>query len=100
MKLRPYPLLLLASVLLTGTASLVVADNLNMPAADHGKTCSVTGPKHGMSKEQVEASFGQPDSRNGPTGDPPIYFWEYPAFTVYFESDYVIHTVCKQYEDE
>ncbi|WNO11251.1 hypothetical protein [Teredinibacter sp. KSP-S5-2] len=54
------------------------------------------GPKTGMTMEQVEAQYGAPESKNGPTGEPPIYFWEYPDFTVYFEQSYVIHTVSKR----
>ena len=52
-------------------------------------------PGRGMNKNQVEAQFGSPDSRHGPNGTPAIYYWEYPDYTVYFESDYVIHSVLK-----
>jgi len=78
----------------------LVADTLQMPdpSADTrvgAEPWNVPVPSKGMSKTQVEAQFGTPDSRNGPRGEPPIYFWEYPEYTVYFESDYVIHTVRK-----
>lgn len=53
-------------------------------------------PQRGQAKSQVEAEFGIPDSTHGPSGQPPIYYWEYPDFTVYFESDYVIHAVVKK----
>lgn len=52
-------------------------------------------PERGMSKQQVEAMFGEPDSRHGPTGKPAIYYWEYADFTVYFEANFVIHAVSK-----
>ena len=52
-------------------------------------------PERGMTKSQVEANYGAPDSRQGPNGTPPIYYWEYADFTVYFEGDYVIHAVSK-----
>ena len=70
------------------------ADEVKIPVGSQA-TMGVDTPAHGMTKNQVEASFGPPDSRQGPIGDPPIYFWEYPDFTVYFESDRVIHTVSK-----
>ena len=69
------------------------ADTLNMPK-ESADTQSV--PKRGMTKEQVESGFGSPDSKHGPRGTPPIYYWEYPSYTVYFESNYVLHTVIKQ----
>ena len=43
--------------------------------------------------EKVEATFGAPTNRAAPVGEPPITRWEYPGFTVYFERQYVIHTV-------
>lgn len=52
-------------------------------------------PSRGSLKSQVEAQFGSPDSVEGPAGEPPISFWEYPDFTVYFEHNHVIHTVIK-----
>ena len=53
-------------------------------------------PRRGITKEQVIAEFGEPDSTHGPTGKPPIYYWEYPDFTVYFEGEHVIHAVSKR----
>ncbi len=82
------------------TAASVSADTVRVPqtpSADQfgGERWNVPIPLKGMSKAKVEEKFGSPDSRNGPTGEPPIYFWEYNEFTVYFESDYVIHAVRK-----
>lgn len=74
-------------------SGLSVSDTLNMPQSDKQEQ---TTPKRGMTKAQVESNFGSPDSKHGPRGTPPIYYWEYPAYTVYFESDYVLHTVVKQ----
>jgi len=66
--------------------------------ADELRTPRVTSPSHdrptrGMSMEKVEATFGAPTNRAAPVGEPPITRWEYPGFTVYFEHQYVIHTV-------
>jgi len=74
----------------------VTAETVRIPVGQgaevwHGKT-----PAHGQTKPQVEAEFGNPTLTEGPNGEPPIYFWEYPDFTVYFESDHVIHAVIKR----
>lgn len=66
--------------------------------ADELRTPRVTSqspgrPARGMSMEKVEATFGAPTNRAAPIGEPPITRWEYPGFTVYFEHQYVIHTV-------
>lgn len=75
------------------TSSSLVADVLDMPNQD-GKAMQER-PLRGLTKAQVEHRFGSPVSRHGPTGDPAIYFWEYKGFTVYFENNYVLHTVSK-----
>jgi hypothetical protein len=49
-----------------------------------------------MSMVRVEMKFGSPESRFAPVGDPPISRWSYPAFTVYFEHNRVIHTVVRR----
>lgn len=66
--------------------------------ADELRTPRVTSqspgrPTRGMSMEKVEATFGAPTNRTAPVGEPPITRWEYPGFTVYFEHQFVIHTV-------
>ncbi|BFM16363.1 hypothetical protein R50073_25460 [Maricurvus nonylphenolicus] len=52
-------------------------------------------PTLGMSKEQVERLFGEPQSWQDPKGEPPITRWEYQDFVVYFEGNFVIHSVVK-----
>lgn len=74
-------------------SGLSIADTLSMP---QGSQQEQAMPKRGMTKQQVESSYGSPDSKHGPRGTPPIYYWEYANYTVYFESDYVLHTVAKQ----
>lgn len=56
---------------------------------------SVSRPHTGMTKSSVEQIFGSPQTRGGPIGEPPISNWSYPQFTVYFESDTVLHSVLK-----
>jgi len=88
-----------ASVVLA-TSRIATAEQLQIPqpnaqAHSSAQPWNVAVPNKGMSKANVESNFGSPDSKAGPTGSPPIYYWEYAEFTVYFESDYVIHTVRK-----
>ncbi len=88
------PLIVLSSLMAFSGA--VLAEEVHIPAGKQadgiweGET-----PIRGASMSQVEKKFGEPSSQHGPKGTPPIYYWEYPDFTVYFESDYVIHTVIK-----
>lgn len=49
-------------------------------------------PVRGMSADTVLEQYGLPDSKSGPVGDPPISSWRYPDYTVYFESETVIHS--------
>ncbi|MFL0809150.1 MAG: hypothetical protein K6L76_01930 [Agarilytica sp.] len=71
------------------------AEDVRLPVGASTQAYHGALPSRGLSKDQVEQQFGSPDSKNGPSGQPPIYFWEYPNFTVYFESDYVLHAVLK-----
>ena len=52
-------------------------------------------PKRGMSKGNVESEFGSPLTRSQAVGQPPISYWEFEHYFVYFESDRVLHTVFK-----
>lgn len=74
-----------------------LAEEVRIPLGQQNATPEwrTAQPTRGATKAQIEAQYGQPDSRNGPTGDPPIYYWEYADFTVYFEGDHVIHAVSK-----
>ena len=50
-------------------------------------------PHRGMSKSQVIAKFGEPVTRQPAVGSPSISSWNYGSYTVYFENDFVLHTV-------
>ncbi len=50
-------------------------------------------PHRGMSKRQVLARFGEPIARRPAVGSPSVSSWEYPSYSVYFENDFVLHTV-------
>ncbi len=87
-------------VCLLGAACLfasagVNAEQITIPLGQQGRVWNVESPRTGMSKVQVEQQFGSPIKKSGPVGDPPIYTWEYDKFQVYFEGDYVIHSVVK-----
>ena len=50
-------------------------------------------PGRGMTMKTVEAKFGAPQERHPAVGAPPISRWDYPTFSVFFEHEYVIHSV-------
>ena len=50
-------------------------------------------PEAGQTKDQVVQKYGMPLSKAAEIGSPPISKWHYPAYTVYFEFNRVIHTV-------
>lgn len=50
-------------------------------------------PLRGERMATVERKLGAPTTRHQAVGQPPITRWDYPGFSVYFESDRVIHTV-------
>jgi hypothetical protein len=49
-----------------------------------------------MTADSVESTFGAPEAKVAPVGDPPITRWEYKDFVVFFEYDRVIHTVIRR----
>lgn len=54
---------------------------------------SVQLPGRGMSMETVQNRFGDAREKFPAVGTPPITRWVYNNFTVYFESEFVIHAV-------
>jgi hypothetical protein len=54
---------------------------------------SIDRPHGGMTMQAVETHYGAPQERHAAVGKPPITRWDYPAFTVFFENDRVIHAV-------
>jgi hypothetical protein len=54
---------------------------------------NIPRPTRGMRMTQVERKFGDPVTRHAAVGRPPITRWDYPAFSVFFERDIVLHTV-------
>ena len=70
------------------------ADDIRIPVGEQAKDQSpVDMPTKGMSKERVKALFGEPLEEIAAKGQPPISRWKYQEFTVYFDSNAVIHCV-------
>lgn len=69
-------------------SAAAVSDELKIPQAPAGSR-----PQRGMSMDKVQAAYGAPTRKVAAVGQPPIERWEYPAFTVYFEYQKVIHAV-------
>jgi len=88
---------MLAALLLSSAA---FADTLLIDGIDVDKSSAESRPKPGMSMTAVESSYGNPSERHRAVGgsnaqQPPITRWDYPAFSVYFENDRVIHSVAR-----
>jgi len=76
------------------------ADTLSMPKASGGSSSAAEQgasrpnmPKRGLTMREVRERYGAPERRIPPVGDPPITRWVYPGYIVYFEKQYVIHSV-------
>jgi hypothetical protein len=81
-------------------ASAACADTLLIDGIEVDKASAESRPKPGMSMTAVESSYGNPAERHAAVGgsneqQPPITRWDYPAFSVYFERDRVIHSVAR-----
>jgi len=89
-KLRIFTVL----ALLFGVLGTVNAQTLDMEGVASGSDGA--RPSSGMTAASVESTFGAPDAKVAPVGDPPITRWEYKDFVVFFEYDRVIHTVVRR----
>lgn len=70
------------------------AEEIRIPVGEQAKTQpAVDMPATGMSKERVRSLFGEPLEEIPAKGQPPISRWKYQEFTVYFDSNTVIHCV-------
>ena len=84
-----------AAVLLLTFASVgAFADTLIVDGIQQQDVSS--HPDRGLTKASVTSSWGEPANQIQAIGEPPISSWEYDTFVVYFESDYVLHTVVKR----
>ena len=88
---RPLKTLVILACLMSGVTGH--AEILNTPRTGNISEKSISIPVKGMTMQQVEAQFGHPDQKLPAVGDPPIIRWIYDRYTIYFERQYVIHTV-------
>ena len=85
----------LPALLFVATFAVAQADTLLIESVQQSQASSSERPASGLTKAEVEARFGAPTQMVAAVGDPPISRWEYPAFTVYFEFERVIHSVAR-----
>lgn len=69
------------------------ADVIKLPSEAPRVVTSDAAPTRGMTKNQVESNFGAPRAISGPVGEPAIYRWDYADYSVFFENNYVLHSV-------
>jgi len=93
--MRPSHIRLIALLLAAG-GTAAHGDVVQMPPAAaqaESAQAPMDIPVRGMTMQQVEARFGTPQKKIPAVGQPPISRWVYADYTVYFEHQYVIHTV-------
>jgi hypothetical protein len=83
------------AALLAALATGATADVLKLPDGRPEIVVANNAPARGMRKAQVEDRFGQPQAQVAAVGEPPISRWDYPAYSVYFEHDLVLHAVAR-----
>ena len=88
--------LALSLLLLAGSATPALADQLLIDAIQGPQTRQAESPRRGTTMEAVRSRFGNPEQTRPAVGEPPITRWVYPDFTVYFERDRVIHAVARR----
>lgn len=81
--------ILLAAFIFAPTLS---SQEITLSIANSGDA-STPKPAHGQTMDQVLQQFGEPAEKLNPVGTPPIIKWVYKDFTIYFESQTVIHSV-------
>lgn len=82
-------------VLISSLSAYSMADVVEIPIGQQTTAASMALPQTGHTKAKVLQAHGEPTSQSGPVGEPAIYRWDYQDFVVYFEDDWVIHSVVK-----
>ena len=83
-------------LLFLGLSVNLSAEEVFLPSAQsqsEPSEFSIQLPGRGMTMEMVQNRFGEALTKEPAVGTPPISKWIYKDFTVYFESEYVIHAV-------
>lgn len=81
---------LVLSLVITASAN---ADVIKVPNRAPEVISLENSPTRGMTKQQVESTYGSPQLKVGPTGNPSIYRWDYADYSVFFENNHVLHSV-------
>ena len=85
--------LLIAASLTLLLPFIAQAEN-NNDTNNQAETASIGAmPSRGMTMDTVKHYFGEPNQRHSPIGKPPISRWQYDDMMIYFEYEYVIHSV-------
>lgn len=79
------------------SSGFTVAETIKIPVGQQAEDKQqIDRPEKGMHQEKVKAIFGDPQEIREARGEPPISSWVYEDYVVYFESQYVIHTVLRK----
>ena len=89
------PMKMLACIMALALTPLTHADKIKLKLGEQGHQEQVQLPQRGMSADEVQNQFGEPETKTEPRGEPPISSWRYPMFAVYFENRHVLHSVLK-----
>jgi hypothetical protein len=92
-ELTPWRLAAFAVALAALYCGTVRAETIAMDDQVAVRNSDVNCPGRGMTMKTVEQKFGAPQERHEAVGQPPISRWDYPTFSVFFEHEYVIHSV-------
>lgn len=99
-KLKSMVLAAALSTIAAAPVATAQAEEVRVPVMSQGEDREqMQLPRHGQTREDVRARFGDPSGTKGPVGDPPIGQWFYEEFVVYFEHDHVIHAVARPDRD-
>lgn len=93
LSLRPWRIVAIAVALAALYCGTVRAETIAVDDQVAIRNSDVDCPGRGMTMKTVEAKFGAPQERHEAVGQPPISRWDYPTFSVFFEHEYVIHSV-------
>jgi hypothetical protein len=93
LSLEPWRIVALAVALAALYCGSVRAETIAVDDQVAVRNSDVHCPGRGMTMKTVEAQFGAPQERHEAVGVPPISRWDYPTFSVFFEHEYVIHSV-------
>lgn len=79
-----------------GPQTLIEEQEIIIPLSEKITQTPSALPVRGQSKRKIKTLFGEPNMQHEAKGIPPIERWDYDEFSVYFESNVVIHTVIKR----